>query len=305
MHAKFHTGHVRICVIFNPMAKGSKARRLRAALDEIGLESSLKMTRCAGDARVLAAEAVREGFSHVVAAGGDGTLNEVLNGLGDVPDGFEKAALGLLPLGTVNVYARELGIPIELEKAWRVVTAGKERSLDLALAEFPSGKVLQRRRFAQLAGAGLDARAIELVDWNLKKRFGPLAYIYAGLKALCERRPLIKAVCGKQTLEGQLVLIGNGRLYGGDFKTFEDAAMDDGLLDVCVFPKVNFLTLLRCAWPLLISHRLPPSVVRRFQATEFALSSSDAVAFELEGELAGRLPVSFVVERRRLRAIVP
>jgi len=305
MDAKFQTGRVRICVIFNPMAKGSKARRFRAALDAIGSESSLKMTRCAGDARVLAAEAVREGFSHVVAAGGDGTLNEVLNGIGDVPDGFEKSALGLLPLGTVNVYARELGIPIQLERAWRVVTAGKERSLDLALAEFASGKVLHRRRFAQLAGAGLDARAIELVDWNLKKRFGPLAYIYAGLKALCERRPLIKAACSKQTLEGQLVLIGNGRLYGGDFKTFENAAMDDGLLDVCVFPRVNFFTLLRCALPLLIWHRIPPSVVRRFQAAEFTLSSSDAVAFELEGELAGSLPVSFAVERRRLRAIVP
>lgn len=303
--AKFQTGPMRICVIFNPMAKGSKARSFRAKLESMGQEASFKMTRCAGDARTLAAEAVREGFTRIVAAGGDGTLNEVLNGMGDVPNGFEKAALGLLPLGTVNVYAREIGIPIQLEKAWRVVMTGTERLLDLARAEFASGGTPQRRWFAQLAGAGLDARAIELVDWRLKKRFGPLAYIYAGLKALRERKPRIKAMSVEQTLEGELVLIGNGRLYGGDFKTFEDAAMDDGLLDVCVFPRVSFFTLFWCAFPLLLQRKLPRAAVRRFQAAEFTLSSANATSFEVEGELAGQLPVSFAVERRRLRAIVP
>lgn len=296
---------MRICVIFNPMAKGSKARQLRAKLETLGQEAAFKMTRFAGNARTLAAEAVGEGFSRIVAAGGDGTLNEVLNGIADAPNGFEKASLGLLPLGTVNVYARELEIPIELEKAWRVVTAGKQRFLDLARAEFTSGGIPQRRWFAQLAGAGLDARAIELVNWNLKRRFGPLAYIYAGLKALCERKPRINASSSERTLDGELVLIGNGRLYGGDFKTFEHAAMDDGLLDVCVFPRVNFYTLLRCAYPLLLQRKLPQGAVRRFQAAEFTLSSTNATSFELEGELVGQLPVSFAVERRRLRAIVP
>jgi diacylglycerol kinase (ATP) len=295
---------MRICVIFNPMAKGSKARRLRATLEAMGQEASFKMTRCVGDARTLAAEAIDEGFSRIVAAGGDGTLNEVLNGIGDARKGFEKASLGLLPLGTVNVYARELGIPMDLEKAWKVVVEGKERALDLARAEFASDGRPQRRWFAQLAGAGLDARAIELVDWNLKKRFGPVAYIYAGLKALCESKPSIKATCAKQ-IEGELVLIGNGRLYGGDFKAFEHAAMDDGLLDVCVFPQVNFFTLARCAIPLLLQRRLPQAAVRRFQASEFTLTSASATSFELDGELAGQLPVNFAVERRRLRAIVP
>jgi diacylglycerol kinase (ATP) len=296
---------MRICVIFNPMAKGSKARCFRTKLEAMGQEASYKMTRCAGDARALAAEAVDEGFSLVVAAGGDGTLNEVLNGIGDAQNGFEKASLGLLPLGTVNVYARELGIPRDLEQAWKVLLGGKERALDLARAEFTTAGTPQRRWFAQLAGAGLDARAIELVDWNLKKRFGPVAYIYAGLKALCERKPSIKATCAEQTLEGELVLIGNGRLYGGDFKTFELAAMDDGLLDVCVFPQVNFFTLACCAFPLLLQRKLPRSAVRRFQASEFTLTSASTTSFELEGELAGQLPVNFAVERRRLRVIVP
>ena len=102
---------MRVCVIFNPVAKGDKARHFRAHLDAVGRHASLKLTRCAGDARALAAEAVREGFEIIVAAGGDGTLNEVLNGIGDVPNGFDQTRLAVLPLGTVNVFARELRIP--------------------------------------------------------------------------------------------------------------------------------------------------------------------------------------------------
>src|SRR5215470_1936506 len=101
----------RTCVIFNPTARGEKARRFRRHLDAIGAQSALKQTAAPGEARRLAAEAVEEGFEIVVAAGGDGTLNEVLNGLGDAPGGFERVRLGLLPLGTVNVFARELGLP--------------------------------------------------------------------------------------------------------------------------------------------------------------------------------------------------
>ena len=295
---------MRTCVIFNPVARGDKARRLRAHLDDIGRHASLKLSRCAGDARALAAEAVREGFEIIVAAGGDGTLNEVLTGIGEA-DGFEQARLGVLPLGTVNVFARELRLPMKLEAAWNVILQGRETRIDLPCAEFGSPAAPQRRWFAQLAGAGLDARAIELVDWQLKKKIGPLAYVYAGLKALLEKKPALTATAARVTHEGQLVLIGNGRLYGGDFRTFEEAQMDDGKLDVCMFPRVNFLTLLRCAGPLLFAKRLPEGAIRRFQAGQFTLNGPESAAFELDGELVGKLPVTFSVEQRRLRVIVP
>lgn len=295
---------VRTCVIFNPMAKGNKARHFRAHLDEIARHASLKQTRCAGDAGTLAAEAVREGFETIVAAGGDGTLNEALNGIGEA-DGFERCRVGVLPLGTVNVFARELRIPIKLEAAWQIIRCGNERQIDLPFAEHGIRPNTQRRWFAQLAGAGLDSRAIELVDWRLKKRIGPLAYVWAGLKALMEKKPLLAVASADERLQGQLVLIGNGRLYGGDFATFQDAQLDDGKLDVCVFDRVNLWTLLRCAGPLLLSNRLPEAVVRRIQTSEFALSSTDSASFELDGELIGKLPVKFAVVPRGLRVIVP
>ena len=208
---------MRTCVIFNPTARGEKARRLRRDLEAIGPEATLKLTSAAGDARRLAAEAVREGFEVVVAAGGDGTLNEVLNGLGDAPDGFERARLGVLPLGTVNVFAQELAIPSKLELAWQIVRQGRETRLDLPCVEYranadDSG---QRHYFAQLAGAGLDARAIQLVKWQVKKAVGPLAYVLAGLHAVLGAPSKIMAVGPGHSATGELVLIGNGRLYGG------------------------------------------------------------------------------------------
>src|SRR5437867_349661 len=89
---------MRACVIFNPVAKGDKARRFRARLEVIGKECVLMKTAAAGDARRLTAHAIEEGFDLVIAAGGDGTLNEVLNGFGDVPEGFRRACLGVLPV---------------------------------------------------------------------------------------------------------------------------------------------------------------------------------------------------------------
>ncbi len=117
---------MRICVIFNPAARGNKARHFRRQLDAIGSQCALKATAAPGDARRLAAEAVGEGYDLIAAAGGDGTVNEVLNGLGDAPDGFERARLGVLPLGTVNVFARELKIPLRLERAWEILRHGNE-----------------------------------------------------------------------------------------------------------------------------------------------------------------------------------
>ena len=296
---------MRTCVVFNPVAKGQKAERFRRQLDVIGATCALKQTTAPDDARRLAAEAVREGFELVIAAGGDGTINEVLNGIGDAPDGFTGACLGVLPLGTVNVFARELGIPLAVEKAWAAIRAGREMRMDLPCVEFATGGTRQRRYFAQLAGAGLDARAIELVSWSHKKRVGPLAYIVAGLKALAGKLPQIRAVSGAQSSAGELVLIGNGRLYGGNYEISPQADLRDGLLDVCVFPRAGWLTLGRCALPLLVRGKIPAASVQRFQAETFTLTSEFAAPFELDGELIGQLPATFSIERNRLRVLVP
>jgi diacylglycerol kinase (ATP) len=296
---------VHVCVIFNPAARGNKARHFRQHLGDMAGDCAFKATAAAGDARRLARESVAEGFDLIVAAGGDGTANEVLNGIGDAPDGFEKARLGVLPLGTVNVFARELKIPLRLKSAWEILRRGHELKIDLPRVEFSANGKTERRYFVQLAGAGLDARAIELVSWQLKKKAGPLAYVVAGLQALAEKQSKIIVRANGKILEGELALIGNGKFYGGSIAIFPQADLHDGLLDVCVLPRVNLAALLRCAPKFLTSKKLPEKLVQRISAEKFELTSETPVAFELDGEWVGHLPATFSVERQKLRVAVP
>jgi diacylglycerol kinase (ATP) len=292
-------------VIFNPAARGEKARRFRHQLEAIGSQCALKATTAPGDARRLAAEAINDGFDLIVAAGGDGTVNEILNGLSDVPNGFEHAKIGVLPLGTANVFARELGLPLYIERAWGILQRGHEMRIDLPRVEFSANGVRCRQYFVQLAGAGFDARTIELAHWSLKKKVGPLAYIFAGLKALREKKPKIVLHVNGQRLAGELILIGNGRFYGGPFAIFPQADLRDGSLDVCVLQQVNWPTLFRCIPSLLAWRKLPSDMVRRFSAANFELTGDLSANFELDGEWAGHLPATFSVAREQLRVVVP
>jgi diacylglycerol kinase (ATP) len=296
---------MKICVIFNPVARGDKARHFREQVAGLAQECVLKATTGPGGGRPLAAEAVREGFETIVAAGGDGTLNEVVNGFGDVPGGFAAAKLGLLPLGTVNVFAKELGLPMNLGQAWRVLRAGRTRTIDLCAADFTAAGKPARRYFAQMAGAGLDARAIELVDWEHKKRVGKLAYILAALRALRGPLPQITATAGHETCSGQLVLVGNGRFYGGRFVLFPQADLADGTLEVTVFPRVNWMSVVRVGWNVLTGQSPAAGHALHLRSESVRLSSPGPVPFHVEGDNAGHLPLTCCVERGLLRVLVP
>jgi YegS/Rv2252/BmrU family lipid kinase len=296
---------VRACVIFNPTAKGDKARRFRLHLDAVAHDATLLLTTGPGDAGRLAAQAAQDGFDTVVAAGGDGTLNEVVNGLASQPGALASVRLGVLPLGTVNVFARELGLSLRFAEAWQTILQEREIRVDLPRAEWSEAGARQVRFFCQLGGAGLDARAIKLVDWPLKKRIGPLAYVLAGVQALRETAAPITVSGADWQAAGELVLLGSGRRYGGAFQLFPEARLNDGLLHGCVFPHANWATLARVAPVLLLRGRLPESAVKRFHGTTFSLRAGGEVPFEVDGELAGRLPVTFHVAPQRLRVLVP
>jgi len=296
---------MKICVIFNPAARGEKAQHFREDLGTLSAQCALKPTYAAGSGRALAAEAVREGFELIVAAGGDGTLNEVLNGIGDEPEGLARACLGVLPLGTINVFAREIGMPTDLSAAWKVLCQARETLIDLPGAEFSVGGKTQRRVFAQMAGAGLDSRAVDLVDWGHKKKIGALAYVIAGCKAMRGTQPQIMATGGGKSIGGELVLIGNGRFYGGSFPLFPGADLRDGLLEVSVFGKVDWASLIRCGWGLLMDKLYTSGGVKHFRAPSVELTCSEPVPFHLEGENTGSLPARFFVGSRKLRVIVP
>ena len=299
------------CVIFNPTARGDKARRFREHLGNLAPDCVFKPTDCVGAAIRLAAEAVAEGFDTVVAAGGDGTVNEVVTGITRAPDGLRRARLGILPLGTINVIARELRIPFALRPAWNMVSNGVERVVDLAELEFAGAHGREHRSVVQLAGAGLDARAIELVSWSLKKKFGPLAYIWAGVRAMRERHPGITVSLGgaansaiadaNASHRAELVLIGSGRYYGGSLRVFPQARMDDGQFDLCLIERVTWMALFRFGWGVITGRLERQAGFSHWQSADFTMTSEERVPLEIEGDAVGHLPATCRVLPRALR----
>ena len=296
---------MRPCIIFNPTARGDKARKLGQHLDALASECVLRPTTGPGAACGLAREAVEQGVETLVAAGGDGTVNEVLNGIASVPDGLDRARLAILPLGTMNVFARELNLPLDLPNAWRIIQEGRETRIDLPQTAHGSLAAPIQTRFAQMAGAGLDSRAIALVDWRWKKRFGPLAYVIAGLRALSGPQPVITVQAGPHRAMGELVLIGNGRFYGGHLPIFPDADCRDGLLEVRVFPRSNWVALVRFGWSWISRRPFHLRGEQSFRLQSLTLTSSEPVPFEVDGDNVGHLPAAFSVRARALRVVAP
>jgi len=281
----------RICIIANPAARGVRARLER--LQRLTRNVIIRTTRGPGDAEAQAERAVEAGFGTVVAAGGDGTINEVVNGIGHAP-----ITLGILPMGTVNVLAMELGIPFDLVSAWKVIRAGKVRLIDQATA---NGHV-----FVQMAGIGLDAQIVQRNNRQIKQVLGPLSYLLTATQVAVERPPRLRVSGeGHAPVDGSFVLVGNGRYYGGPFPLFAHADMQDGLLDVYVFKYMNYLHLMRYFRGMLFGSLAQFSDVEYFKSRRVLVEANREVPLEADGELVGHSPVEFTVKRRKLRVLVP
>jgi len=302
---------LKTCIIFNPTARGDKARKFRNHLDSLASFATLKPSTAPGHARALAAEAVHAGFELIVAAGGDGTVNEVLNGIGDVPEAFSRVRLGVLPLGTINVLALELGIPTNLAAACKALQSGREILIDLPQIDFLTPGKTTPRLFTQMAGFGWDARAVELVDWPLKKKIGRFAYVVAALQAMRQPLPEITVSDGARSLTGQFVIVGNGRFYGGRWALCPQAAWDDGLLEVTVFPRATWGAIIRGGAALLLNRLRSLGGVQFLRAPALELTSRPLTSaatpapVQVDGEYAGTLPARCSLRPRCLRLVVP
>ncbi|MBA3386474.1 MAG: diacylglycerol kinase family lipid kinase [Chthoniobacterales bacterium] len=278
----------------NPAARGERAQRLQASLEKLTHSAVLRSTARSGDAELLARSAVKEGFETIVAAGGDGTVNEVVNGIAGT-----DAALGLLPLGTMNVFATELGLPAsDLRRCWEIIQEARVRRIDL-----PS---VNGKHFVQLAGVGFDAQVVKETSRTFKRSFGPLSYIVSAAQIAARTPPELRIESENAlTEEGSFVLVGNGRLYGGPFPFFKHAALDDGLLDVLVFKRLNYIEIVRYMQDVIFSSQITSPEVEYFQTKSLRVSSEGAVPVEVDGELIGNCPVQFNIRARGLRVFAP
>ncbi|MEI8341884.1 MAG: diacylglycerol kinase family protein [Verrucomicrobiota bacterium] len=280
-------------VIFNPSARGERAGAMQEQVSRLVGDAVVRMTTELGKARALAATAAKEGFTTVVAAGGDGTINEVVNGLGE-----SDLTLGILPIGTMNVFATELALPAgHLEKCWEIIRNGHVRNIDLPMAG--------DRYFVQLAGIGLDAQAVQETSPDLKRTIGPLSYLISLAQIAARKPPRMTIQYDGGSLQGSFVLIGNGRFYGGPFVVFKNAKIDDGLLDVIVCKNIGYLDVIRYMHAALFGEHINQPDVEYFQTRSVSVSSEEPVPVEVDGDVIGNLPLTFGFSPHKLRVLAP
>lgn len=258
-----------------------------------GWEAVIRLTERAGHATDVAREAADQQVDIVVANGGDGTINEVVNGLVG-----SQTALAVLPGGTANVWAKEIKVPKDPAKAMRIVIAGERRQVDLGMAN--------ERYFLLMAGIGLDAAIIPRVNPWLKRRAGALAYVIAGVTTALRTRPWdVRLRIDGEERETALywMLAGNTRSYGGLVSITHRARADDGLTDVALMRRGGLHLLPDGIRVLLGRHERSPNIDYS-QAKEFLIDTA-GLPVQLDGERCMETPLRITTAPGALTVVVP
>jgi diacylglycerol kinase (ATP) len=231
----------------------------------------------------------------VVAAGGDGTVNEVLNGLS------RQATLGVLPLGTANVLAREFGLPLDPAEACQRILKGERSRVDFGVATNAEGT---ERRFACMAGIGFDAKVIGAVTPRLKRYLRRLAFQLTAFKVLFGNRfPTLEVSDGDEVHTARFAIVANGHYYGGDYRVSGPGLLTSGAFETILVERVS--DLLRPDVIAGIMARRPLNrAMTSFTSTEVHARAPGAdVPVQLDGELWGGLPMSFRIEPGALNVV--
>jgi YegS/Rv2252/BmrU family lipid kinase len=287
---------MRILVIHNPSAGWRRRRYFASVLAELraqGHTVAVVTTMQPGDARVFARDISAERVDRLVIAGGDGTVNEAINGLND-----RRVPIAVVPLGTANVLANELGLPRRAADLAAVITGGPTRTVAL-------GRV-NGHRFSLMAGIGFDAQVVANVNSLLKQLVGPLAYVFAGLWQLMRgRRGSYVVTIDGRRYHAAAVIIAKSRYYAGPFLLAPEARIDDPRLRVCLLKRGGRLAVLRYAAALLVGclHRL--SDVQIVAAERAEISGAAGEPVQADGDVVAQLPAVIEVARDDLVLVYP
>jgi diacylglycerol kinase (ATP) len=326
----------RIIVIGNPVAGGGARGEISKAfsiLKALGCDAELKFTSQKGDAEFFAREASASPNTLIIAAGGDGTYNEVANGLlhSDTP-------LAILPVGTTSVLARELGIPLNTEKALEVALHGRIEKVHLGrISWIPSSRTFDKemteslqttRHFLLMAGIGYDGSAVYGVNEMLKKYSGKMAYILSGFWSIINYHPgplMVSAEIGdREDIEGgrfriqrhycsvnrdslhstgYTVIVSKAACYGGDMKITPDASLTSPYLYVFVGHKKGRLDLIRHLAAIVSGRTLNLKDISYFRTDKITIEGNSHI--QLDGDYAGTTPATIDIVRNALNLVVP
>lgn len=275
-------------LIYNPTAGGQGARKVRQAvqaLEALGVRAETLPTSGTGSAVSLARRAAEKGIPRLAVAGGDGTVNEVINGIAE--SGTE---LAVIPTGTANVLAMELDIPLDVGEACRLAARGDSTSVDLGIAG--------ERYFALMAGIGFDALVIKNLNPVLKKSIRRAAFPVTGLLTFLKKElPLLSVRWGRRHSDGYFVIAANSRYYGGKFGPTPQASMTDGLLDICILKGNSLQEMINFWVAALKKEQLDEPLAQHFRSREIRVTcpSGAPVPVQTDGEVVGELPIRVAI----------
>jgi diacylglycerol kinase (ATP) len=262
--------------------------------DKEGIKLDIEITRYSKHAIKLARNA-KDKYDFIIAAGGDGLVNEVINGMHN-----SKATLVIIPFGTTNVLALELNISFNIKKAARLITKGKKIEIDLGHAKTKQ----QSRYFALQVGIGFVPNLINDVSSKLKKRFGKFAFFLIGLRSLFTYKWYDIHVDHGIHSVGYYVLISNTKNYAGEYELTNKASISDGLLDLVVIDRRNFWKIIRILFSFATGKSKTFLIGERYQIKEAKVYSYHKMLVQMDGEIIGEAPVAVKVAPKALNVMV-
>jgi diacylglycerol kinase (ATP) len=314
--------HPKALIVFNPNA--GQATLVQAALEQAadlwrqhGWQVELQPTTCPGDATQIAQAASQNGCHIVAACGGDGTVNEVMNGLVGT-----ATALAVLPAGTVNIWAREMGLSMDVQRAaaatllaeWRQIDVGRARSMFPPTRRLPRKRVARNReilldrRFLLMAGVGFDAAVTAGINPKEKKMLGAIAYVKQAIQIGWNYRgsKVALRIDGKK-IRGRFLMavVGNSQLYGGVIKFTLNALLDDGLLDICVIQGSSMLKAPLRLFSVFSRSHHRDNRIKYYQAQQIQFLSRKPIPVQVDGDYLGTTPMLFEVVPKGLWVLVP
>ncbi len=288
-------------IIANPSSGKENAleyiEQIKAILKGKGYDSTVKKTEKELDATNFCQDACTSDYELVVSLGGDGTLHETINGL---VDQVHRPKLGIIPLGTVNDFARALNIPLDPDEAISLLASDNTKDVDI-------GK-FNDRYFVNIVAVGAIAEATYDVTPEQKTKLGPLAYVLEGLKELTSNRTYPLTIeYDEKKWEGDslLFLAALTRSTGGFEKLTPEAKVDDGMLHCYVIKQVNMIRLASIATAILRGELKEEEDVEYFTAKRLKVSSQDPLVTNVDGEQGDQLPVEMEVKPSHIQVIVP
>ncbi len=289
----------RVLVIYNPAAGQWRKRRLQttlAALKGLGCAVHLFATQKAGDAQTRAATLTSEDCDVVVAAGGDGTINEVANGLANAPGLVPP--LAIIPLGTANVLAQEIGLRGNPRAVARAIAGRARMTVHLGEAN--------GRYFVMMAGVGFDAHVVANVDLALKRRTGKIAYVVETLvQGLRYGFPSCRVTVDGKTHDACSVVVCNGKHYGGPFVAAPKASLAEPAFEVCLLEKGGYRHVLRYGAALVMGRLSALPDVKILTGRTLRIEGETGLPVQGDGDIIATLPVEIKVAERTLELVVP